>query len=302
MRLLLKAIRTVLTDAALNALVPIADITGIYSEEAANYPCIALELGGMGRIPGIVGLNEVGLSVRIFSATSLQNTSDIYAEVHSLLHNKEQNITTADRLIHAIYETRVETLRDRVNDVWEIRVEYRILYSTASIIATTAADGKIYSDETNVTADSGKKIADFLGEVRIELSFESQERNDAERFSKEIHWSRGRGLIIIEQVIFAPNSLYKLFDIIQNATDTLADDSTSATSYSLAQRSSPRYVQLLFRFTRTDDGKIIEVEADKVVCTVTQIPFPKSELAIERCEFLCLGDSNDNVLKISEEN
>ncbi len=53
---------------------------------------------------------------------------------------------------------------------------------------------------------------------------------------------------------------------------------------------------------KTDDGKKLEVEAGRAVCQSLSIPFSKTDLSVFDCEWILLGDSSDNVVKVAVEN
>lgn len=303
MKSLLKAIRTALTDAALNAEVPIEDITSSYNAEGANYPCIVLDIRE-GAAVGIAGAGRAGLGIRIFSKKNKQQLWEIYELVKNLLHNKERDITTSELLIHAIFETELrDSGFDAGNQVWELRASYEILYSSSTVVATTAAVGKIYADPLNVEAVAEKEIGNFKGKFSLNVEF--QERTiqaGGRRFSNSVGYNTGIAIVEIEEVVFKPSNLKLLWDVNYNTEDKLADDSTSATSFAITQDTKPNYLQVLFQIVKTDDGKKLEVEADKGICEDLVLPFSKSDLTIHNCTWLCLSDPNGRIIKVSIEN
>jgi hypothetical protein len=304
MKLLLKAIRTALTDATLNAEVPIADITSSYNAELANYPCIILDIQE-GTIAGLTGVGRAKLGIRVFSKKNKQHLWEIYTLIKDLLHNKERNITTSERVIHAIYET--DELRDNVfdgtNQVWELRASYEILYSSSSVIATTAAAGKIYADPLNVEAMAEKEIGNFRGTFSLSVEFRDRTvQSGGKRFSNSVGYNTGMAIVKIEEVVFKPSNLKLLWNINYDTEDKLADDLTSAISFGITQNTIPNYLQVLFQIIKTDDGKKLEVEADKGICEDLTLPFSKNELTIHNCTWLCLADPNGKIIKVSIEN
>lgn len=304
MKLLLKAIITALTDATLNALVPIADITTSFNAEDANYPCIELTIMEGGAIVGLTDVSMAELRISVYGRVSKQALWEIYDEVRGLLHKQENSVTTANRLIHAIFETEVTDQRhESIGDAWVLRATYRIIYSTSSVVATSVSSGKIYADDTDVTAVSGKEIATFSGLLTMDLGFGGKKvRRGGRRFGNTIHYTEGIVTVEIESVIFKAASLQLLWGITYNASDTLADDSTASTSYLVDTSTVPLYLQFLLQCTQTNDGKKLEIEADKAVCEAIRIPFSKVDVTVYNCPFVCLADASGNVLKVSVEN
>lgn len=304
MKLLIKAIRTELTgDATLIAEVPAADITTSFNAENANFPCIVLGIANSSNIVGISGLSTAILKIEIYTSVSKQKAWEDYSLVRGLLHNQEQNISTSDRKIHLIIEkTAYADEFDFRTNTWRLTAEYDIYYGTSSVVTTTAADGAIYADASDVTAVSGKEIAKFKGKVTLDIQFDGTIRSEQERFGKSIYYGSGTAIIQIEEVIFKPVSLQLLWGITYNASDTLADDSTIATSYLVTQATTPSILEFLFQMTRTDDAKKLEIEADKTMVPDLRIPFSKKDLTIHDCRFICVGDASDNVVKISVQN
>jgi len=54
--------------------------------------------------------------------------------------------------------------------------------------------------------------------------------------------------------------------------------------------------------TKTDDGKKLEIESDRAVCQSLSMPFSKTDLSVFDCEWILLGDSSDNVVRVAVEN
>lgn len=302
MKVLLKAIRTALTDATLNAEVPIEDITSSYNAELANYPCIVMDIGE-GSAIGIAGVSKAELEIRVFSKKSKQHLWEIYELVRNLLHSREQDITTSEVLVHAIYEAGLrDSSFDTTNRVWELWASYEILYSSTAVIATTAAAGKIYADQVDVKAVSEQEIGAFEGQFLLDVSFEERAVQwGGRRFGNSVHYNRGIAIITIEKVIFRPRTLKLLWDVDYLNSDVLADGSTAAESFTVALGTKPSYIQVLFQMTKTDDGKKLEAEADRALCETLRIPFSKKELTIHDCRWLCLCDANENILKMRVE-
>lgn len=300
---LLKAIRTQLTDGTLNATVPLIDIHSSFNKEESNYPCIIMtaEAGGAGI--DITGINRATVTIDIYSNVNKIQCYTIAALVKGLLHNQERGITTAACLVHVAYEAKVEDVYNQRLNVWLLRVTYEFIFSASGILIASGASGAIYADASNVTVAAGKKIGEFSGKLELRVGLDVIHRTKAERFGTDVYCNNGIAQLIVEKVVFSPaKSLGLLYGITANGSDTLADDSTSSTSYTITQATTPAYLQILFRATKTDDGKALEIEADRALCPTINIPFTKKDYTIIDCEFLCLGDGSDNVVKVSIEN
>lgn len=298
---LLKAVRTQLTDVDLNLIVSLVDITSSLPYENVNYPCIVLEISSGGSGTHISGVTEATLRIKIYSKESKLELWTIYALVKGLLHNEERGVTTANRLIHVIYESKVDdTGIDIRNDVWVLEAEYTILYSTSTVVLTTGAIGAIYADAVDVTAVAGKKIGEFRGTVTLDIGFDTVLHSGQDRFNKTVVFNNGIVKFIFEEVIFKAAALNILWGITATV-DTLADDATVSTSYTISQSTKPTELQVLWQGTKTDDGKRIEIEADKAVCPRLLIPFSKRDVVVHDCEWICLSDSSDNIVKVSVE-
>lgn len=303
MKNLFIAIRTQLTDATLNAIVPLADITSSYNAQAAAYPCITLEISDGGAGLEISGVLRARLEIDAYSKLNEEELHTILERVRDLLHSQERAITDANTFVHVIYESKIEYGRyDVVGRIWRARATYEVLYATSNLILITATSGAIYADDSDVTAVSGKEIAKFQGAISLDVAFTGKSQTESNRFAKAKWYSQGIALLTMEEVIFKAASLNKLWTIGYNASDTLADGATAATSYTVQQSSYPTYLQVLFQCVKSDDGKKLEIEADKAVCESFQIPFSTKELAIHRCRWSLLGDSSDNVVKVVVEN
>jgi len=299
MQKLFKALRTRLTDGPLNLIVPISDITSSYNEEAADYPAICIGIEDGGSMNEISGVTRATVSIEIYSNVNLQQCHTINGLVKGLLHNQERATTTADRLIHLIREIKTEDRWNARNLAWRLVTTYEVIFSTSAVVATVNADGNIYVDITNVTAVAGKLIGTFAGKLSLRVLFSSESQTEGERFEKDRYFYGGAVEITIEKITFRAAALNLLWGITYNATDTLADDTTAATSYLITQASIPRDLQFLFAMTKTDDGKKMEIEADKAVFPDLQIGFTRDDLVCYDVKCLCLGDAADSVVKIS---
>ena len=310
---LLAAIRARLLDGSLNEIVAHNDITASYNSESANYPCIVLSIIGGGSNFEVAGITRATLQIDIYSRTNKQELWTAYNCVKSLLHNQESSISTLETRLHAIYETFVDDSPYGIeSDAWHLIATYSVLFSSMVVSVVTAVGGKMYADENNVTADSWKQVAEFRGVVAIDMGYESIARTGQERFGKAVYYKAGLVDILIEEVIFDPVMLYKLWGVTYSTSDTLADDSTAATSYIISQSTFPRTLQLLLKFTcpglhlspATGDmgGKIMEIQANRSVCRSLIIPFPKRDIVVAQCHFQCYADSSDNVIKVAVEN
>ncbi len=305
MQLVLKAIRDILVaDGTLTSTVAASDITSSFIAEVANFPCITISIGKGASTTEISGVTRAIVEINVNSIVNKQQLWEIYDQIKTLIHNQERNLTTGNRVFHLIYESSVDDTKfDSVSQSWMLLSKYEVLYGTTGLeITTGAVSGTIYADSTDVTADSGKEIAKFRGMVNLDIAFEHESHNASERFAKEVFFNNGTAIITIGEVMFKADSMNLLWDLTKNASDTLADDSTAATSYLVTQSTKPTYLQFLFRCLLTEDGKALEIEADKAVCEDLQIPFSNKDLSIYRCRWICLGDANSNVVRVSVEN
>lgn len=304
MDLMLKAIRARLaSDVTLTSIVHRDDITSSYNAEYANYPCIVLCIGAGGSLCEITGVTRASLYIDVYSDVSKQQLWTIYNRIKALLHNQEHSITDASCVVHFIYEAKVDDSQYDLNcDVWHIGAQYEILYSTAGLTITTGASGAAYADKVSVSAEPSKEIAKFRGQVSLDISFDRVIRSERERFGKIAHYHTGMAKLIFEEMMFKASVLGTLWNITINSSGKLNDDITSATVYSISQSSYPSYLQVLFQMTKTDDGKKLEIEAGKAVCQSLDVPFSKGDLSVINCEWLLLGDSSGNVVKVSVEN
>jgi len=301
MQLLLSAIRTQLTDATLNALIPITDITSNYPLEKSNYPSIVLSIDKGGSGLEISGVTRATLKIQIYSKKNKVELWTAYALVKGLLHNQERAISTADRLVHLIYEMNVnDDGYDIRNDIWLLEAEYDVLFSTTTAVIYTVREGSIYADAADVTAVAGKKIANFRGKVILDIGFDEVLHSGQDRFMKSVVYNNGIVRLVIEEVTFLVTAFNKLWSIAA-AVDTLADGVTISSSYTVTQSTKPTTLQILFQGTKTDDGKLIEIEADKAICPKMIVPFSNTDATVYDSAWLCLGDGLDNIVKVSVE-
>jgi|GEM_PF-3595155 len=304
MDLLLKAIKTRLTnDATLTATVPADDITSSFNAELANYPCIVLGIESGGAFSEISGVTRATITIDVYSDANKQQLWTIYDRVKALLHNQERSITDASRVIHVIYEAKVDDNQyDLSRDVWRLAARYEVLYSTTGLNITTGASGAVYGDDASVSATPSKEIAKFRGQVSLDVSFESEVRSERDRFGKTVYHHTGIAKITFEEMMFKASVLELLWNISTNQNGTLNDATTSATTYQVSQSSYPSYLQVLFQMTKTDDGKKLEIEAGRAVCQSLNIPFSKTDFSIFDCVWILLGDSSGNVVRVAVEN
>ena len=304
MDILLKAVRTRLTsDATLINIVAADDIISSYNAEYTNYPCISLGIEAGGSFSEISGVTRTTMVMDVYSRTNKQELWVIYDRIKTLLHNQERYITNVSRVVHLIHEVKVDDNQyDLARNVWHLSAQYEILYSITGLSITTGANGAVYADETSVSAISEKEIAKFRGQVSLDISFESEMHSGQDRFGETLYYHTGIARLTFEEMMFKPSSLNLLWDINANSSGTLNDGSTSATIYQVSQSSYPSYLQVLFQMTKTDDGRRLEIEADRAVCQSLNIPFSKSDLSVINCEWILLGDSSRSVVKVAVEN
>ena len=301
---LLKAIKARLAgDSTLTSTVNADDITSSYNAEYANYPCITLGIDAGGSFSEVSGVTKATLIIDIYSDTNKQQLWMIYDRVKSLLHNQEHIISNTSCVVHIIYEARVnDDQYDLPRDVWHLTAQYEILYSTAGLSITTGVNGIVYADASSVNAIPSKEIAEFRGRVSLDISFESEIRNERERFGKTVYYHTGIAKLTFEEMMFKASVLGLIWNVSTNASGKLNDGATSATVYQLTQNSCPSYLQVLFQMTKTSDGKKLEVEANRAVCQDLSIPFSKTDFSIFDCTWLLLGDISGNVVRLSVEN
>jgi len=304
MDILLKAIRTrLISDVTLTNMVEADDVTSSYNAEYTNYPCISLGIEAGGSFSEISGVTRATMVMDVYSRTNKQELWTIYDRIKILLHNQERDITNVSRVVHLIHEVKVDDNQyDLARNVWHLSAQYEILYSITGLNITTGANGAVYADEASVSAISAKEIAQFRGQVSLDISFESEVRSGRDRFGKTLYYHTGIAKLTFEEMMFKPSSLNLLWDINTNSSGTLNDGSSLATTYQVSQNSHPSYLQVLFQMTKTDDGKRLEIEADRAVCQSLNIPFSKSDLSVFNCEWVLLGDSSGSVVKVAVEN
>lgn len=304
MDLVLRAVRNkLISDSTLTTMVPADDITMGYNAEMANYPCILLGINTGGIETQVAGVAKATLTIDICSDGGKKQLWNIYNRLKAIIHNNETGITDAYRTIHAIHETNVDESKfDRTRRVWQLTAKYNVLYSTIELSVTTAANGTLYADRNLVSVDPNKEIAKFRGKVSLNISFEYEFRNSQERFINAVYYKTGTAKLTIEEVMFRPHILDLIWNVDTNANGKLNDTITSAMTYQLNQCSCPAYMQVLFQMIKTDDGKKLEIEASKAVCNNLTIPFSKKDFSVFNCDWLLLGDSNNNVIRVSIEN
>ncbi len=305
MKTLLKAVRnTLIGDATLVNLVGSAsDIRSSFAATIADYPIVGLSVSAGTSVVEGSDTTSCILHVGIRSDADKADVHDIYARIKTLLHDQEASVSDAAVTIHLLLESNVDdSQRDMGNDVWLLRAEFVVLFSASGLIVTTATDGQIYAHETDVSVDPDKLIATFSGRISLDITFESKSRAQGERFDKSVYYNSGTALITIESVRFKPSTYDLLWSVTTNESDTLADDSTAATSYTVGQSTVPSYLQFLFRCTQTGIAKALEIEAGRAICPELIVPFSKRDLAVHGVQFLCLGDSSDNIVKVVSEN
>lgn len=303
MDLLLKAIRTrLIEDLELTSIVPADDITASYVAERASYPCVVLSVRSGGSV-NITGADSAKLEISIYSRTNKKQLWTIYSRIKFLLHNNEQKISDAERSIHSIYETDVrDDHYDEESGAWALSAIYTVLYSTPGLLVTTNANGAIYADPILVTADPAKEVAKFRGNVNLRMSYNAQMRSSQGRFGQAVFFNEGSARLIIGEVMFKPSVLNLLWNVTRNESGWMNDGVTSATVFQISRISTPAYLHVLFQMTKTDDGKKMELQAERAVCPALSFEFAKKDFSIFDCEWILLADDSGNVLKIAVEN
>lgn len=301
---LLRAIRTrLIDDPALTSTVRAEDITASYSAEYAVYPCIVFGIESEGTKFEIPGVTRASIIIDIYSDTNKLQLWTIYQCIKALLHNCERDITDATCVIHSIYEAHAtDNQYDLLQDVWHLRSQYEILYSTAGLSITTGANGVVYADNASVSATPSKEIAGFRGQIFLDVSFESDTRTERERFGKTIYYHTGTARLIFEEMMFKASILDLLWNMNTDPAGLLNDSATPATIYQVSQNSHPVYLQVLFQTIKTDDGKKLEIEAGRAVCQSISVPFTRTDFSIINCEWTLLSDASGNIVKVAIEN
>lgn len=300
---ILTAIRSALVaDSTLLALVPAVDITTTYNKESANYPCMVFSVSHGGAYEGSTSLQKATIVFSAYSRTSKLAAMQIISRVRTLFNNLPNNVSDASIYVHVSVETDMADTYYERDDTWLVTATYEMLYAGSSYAAYSIASGSIYADATNVTAVAGKKIADFSGPVRYEVLFEKVLKSGQNRFHNGAFYKAGIAKVTLQKVAFLPASMYTIWSITRNAADTLADGSTTATSYKVTQSSQPNSLQFLFHGVRSDNGKQVEIRANKAYCESIVVPFGSTSVTVYDVTWLCLADSADNVIAIAEEN
>jgi len=303
MDIVLKAIRDQLSDVRLNNIVPIENITTSYVGKITRYPCIVLSIKSENDINEIPGIERIALSINIFSSKNKQECWEIYRRVRELLNNRQREIRSSSCVFHLVREVSVsDEYYDIKNNLWELRAIYKIICSSDGIFITTGASGVIYGDSDYVKADPSKKIAEFRGELSLEVGFESEIRKTRNRFGTDVVYRVGEARLVISEVIFNPSVIDLLWNVTSNSSDYLNDNNTLATTYKITQSSCPRSIKVLYQAIRTNDGKRLEIEAGNAYCNSLKIPFYRTDFTIINCEWMLLADANGNVAKVAVEN
>lgn len=304
MYLLLKAIRARLcNDTALTSLVNTIDITSNFNAEYANYPCIVFGIETGGSLFEVAGVVRATLIFDVYSDKNKLQIWEIYNLVKNLMHNQERDITDSACTIHLVYEAKVDDGQyDSLGGVWKLRAKYEIIYNTAQLSITTGVNGAVYADVISVSAEPSKEIAKFRGKVSLDISFESEMQNGRQRFGKTVYYHTGVAKLTFDEMMFKASVLDLLWNIDTNSIGKLNDGVTSATVYQMSQASYPLYLQVLFQMVKTNDGKKLEIEANKAVCQSLSIPFSKTDLSVFNCQWILLGDNSDNIVKVAIEN
>ena len=167
---------------------------------------------------------------------------------------------------------------------------------------TSGATGVIYASTSGVTASAGDVIAEYASRLSLNGTFLGVEESQQERFAKATYFGAGSAIIVIDEVVWLASVWDLIWDITKNASGTLNDGSTAATTYDLKQDSVPQALEFLFQMTRTGDGKKLEVEALNVICPVFSLSILKQTIVTHNITFVCRADANGIILRTAEEN
>lgn len=299
----LSAIRNRLLDAELNSIVPIENITTSYVGKIVKYPCIVLSIKSENDVKEMPGIERLSLSISIYSSSNKQECWQIYKRVKELLNNCEREIRSSSWFFHLVREIYFsDEYYDFKNNIWEVRSVYKIICSACDIFITTGAYGVIYGDPSYVEADPTKQIAEFRGELSLEIGFESEVRKTRNRFGTDVVYRVGNARLTISEVVFKPSVIDLLWNVTFNSSDYLNDNNTLATTYKITQLSCPKSIKVLYQAIKTNDGKRLEIEAGNAYCNSLKVPFYRTDFTIINCEWMLLADANGNVVKVAIEN
>jgi len=300
---LLVAIRSALiADSTLLSLLPAADITTTYNKEAANYPCLVFGISGVSGVEGSADLKIAQVTFTAYSRTTKLATMQIISRVRDMFNNLPSAVSDASTYVHVSREQAGRDGYDSADETWIVSATYEMMYSASTFVAFTLVSGVVYADASSVSVDSSKKIADVTGNVSLETIFESVYRSEQNRFRNGVIYKSGITRITIQKMVFKPSSVNLIWSITRSASDTLADVTTAATSYTIGQASQPNSLQFLLHGTRSDNGKVIEIRANKAYCESMNIPFGTAGISMYDVAWTCLADGSNNVVKVSEEN
>lgn len=294
---------TLIADPTLITLVSADNIHSTYVKESKTYPCIVMSISGTTGRNRIIGIDECHVEIESRSNTSKLATWTIAKRIKTLLDNQERSVTSAYRLIHVIKEIDVkDTEYDYAGNVWKITQRFLVIYSTTTIVATTGANGIIYASKSSVSAIPANEIAKFRGRITLSVDFNNQLRRARKKFASSLAYTEAVGKLVIEEVLFKHQFLDLIWSVTLSATGYLNDGSTSATVYQIDQSSEPNSLYLLYQATKTDDGKKLEIQANKGYCNGLELPLSKDDFSVMNCEWSLLADDNENVVKVSVEN
>lgn len=131
MKELIKAILTVLkADSTLIATVPANDIHTTYNPEAANYPCVTVEIEAGQALNLPDGVEDDLIAIDMFSNVNNAETWDIHALVKGLLHNQALSISNTAVKIHSIQlAKKTSNGFSQKFGTWNVKTSYKILYT-----------------------------------------------------------------------------------------------------------------------------------------------------------------------------
>lgn len=174
----------------------------------------------------------------------------------------------------------------------------------ATTLNFSIASGKIYTKTSGVTAISDDEVAEFKGDLDLLIDFEGVVNTEQERFRKSSYESMGQGVLVVRNLLFRPTIFNKQWGITANASDTLNDGSTAATSYTIGVSSKPQFVELLLQCTKTGNAKKFEIQANKAKAPRLAMHFPRTDGVVEIPEltFLLFADVNGNVVVMKDAN
>lgn len=168
-------------------------------------------------------------------------------------------------------------------------------------MATTGITGKVYSATSGVKAIESMELGEFRGKAVLDIAFSKVEQKGQSRFAKEMFYYEGSAKLIFEEMEFKAETLNLLWNISANSGGFMSDGITIANIYQITQASYPAELEVLFQMRRTDNKKLMEIEARRAICESLSIPFPKTDFSVFDCVWLLLADNSGGIVRLAVE-